>query len=448
MPGSSGSGGPPLALPRLFPVRQAVRGPRVDAIAAEVDRSLAALALGAEIEPGSCVAIAVGSRGITNLRAVVSAIVAHVRALGAEPFVVPAMGSHGGATAAAQESLLAGYGIDEAGVGCPVRSSMDVVEIDRSKLGFPLVFDRLAHEADHVVLCNRVKPHTLFTGPVESGLMKMWFIGLGKQRGAALAHRAIVQHGWMPVIEDVAPRLLEHTNVRAGVALVERGDDQTAEVAALRPERILLDEPALLDQARAWMARLPFDDIDVLLVDRIGKNISGAGLDTNVVGRKHDPSPPASRADATVGATAGPPGAAAPNVRYLVVRGLTPETAGNALGIGHAELCRTRVLRDMDVAVTRTNALTALDIAAAVLPFDYETDREILEVVLPMIGLRRPEEARILWIADTLHLHELWCSEALRAEAEVRTDLEVLEGSRPFAFDADGNLPDAIPPVP
>jgi hypothetical protein len=412
-------------------------------VGAEVERGLATLDLRAQIEPGSSVAVAVGSRGITNLVEAVRAIVAHLHGLGARPFVVPAMGSHGGATAAAQEALLAGYGIDEAGVGCPVRSSMDVVEVARSKLGFPLCIDRLAHEADHVVLCNRVKPHTLFNGAVESGLVKMWLIGLGKQRGAALAHRAILQHGWMPVIEDVTPRMLAHTNVRAGVALVERGDDATAAVAALRPERFLLDEPALLADARAWMARLPFTDVDVLLVDRIGKNISGAGLDTNVVGRKHDPSPPtALQPTAPGGADATPP-----HIRYLVVRGLTPETAGNALGIGHAELCRSRVLREMDVAVTRMNALTALDISAAVLPFDYETDREILDVALPMIGLREPAEARVLWIADTLHLRELWCSEALRAEAEVRADLEVLGPARPLPFDRHGNLPDAIPPA-
>ncbi len=444
MASSSGLLRSSVATPALFPLRQAVHGPRIDDVAGEVERALTALDLGTQITAGSSVAIAVGSRGITDIVATVRAIVAHVQHLGAQPFIVPAMGSHGGATAAAQQALLAGYGIDEAGVGCPVRSSMDVVEIDRSKLGFPLCFDRLAHEADHVVLCNRVKPHTLFTGAVESGLVKMWLIGLGKQRGAALAHRAIVQHGWMPVIEDVVPRLLAHTNVRAGVALVERGDDATATVAAVRAEHFLRDEPGLLDQARAWMARLPFTDIDVLLVDRIGKNISGAGLDTNVVGRKHDPSPPQARHQ-LVG---GRPIVDEPHIRSLVVRGLTPQTAGNALGIGHAELCRSRVLREMDVDVTRMNALTALDIAAAVLPFDYETDREILDVALPMIGLRRPEDARLVWIADTLHLRELWCSEALRAEAEVRTDLEILGPARPLPFDHEGNLPDDIPPAP
>ncbi len=420
-------------VPRGFAVRQAIVGPRLDDVAGDVERRLALLDLGQQVRSGDTVAIAAGSRGIANLAVVLRVIVDHLRALGAEPFIVPAMGSHGGATAEGQAQILRSYGVTDDAVGCAVRASMEVTEIGRSTLGFPIVTDALAFGADHLVVCNRVKPHTLFTGPIESGLTKMLMIGLGKQVGAANYHRAIADLGWTTVVDEVAPILLDRHHLLAGVAILERSDDQTAQVEVLAPDQILGTEPQLLARARAWMPRLPFPAADLVLIDRIGKDISGAGLDVNVVGRK----------DAPHEGHHGP----GPHVRYVAIRGLTPATHRNAVGLGLAELCRTRIVREMDVATTRLNALTALDLPAAMVPLDYETDREILDVALDLIGLRAPQEGRILWIPDTLHLQNVWCSEAYLADATGRDDLEILSEPAALPFDPHGNLPDDIPAV-
>lgn len=421
---------PGPALPDFFRVRQRFEGPRVEDVPATVRETLESLDLGTRIRRGETVAITAGSRGIANMTLVLTEIVRHLRSLGAEPFIVPAMASHGGGTAEGQLRILSSYGITEESCGCPIRSSMEVVRVCDSKLGFPVFFDRNAFEANHVVVCNRVKPHTLFSGPIESGLLKMLMIGLGKRAGAALYHRAILEHGYSAVLEDAGKELLARCGVLAGVALIERGDDQTARIEALPPERFFSDEPRLLEMARRWMPHLPFSDLDLLLIDEIGKNVSGSGLDTNVVGRKSSLH------------------RAAPNepirVRFIAVRSLTRATLGNAVGIGAAEFCRSRVLREMDSAVTRLNALTAGDLTAAMLPLDYETDAEILDAALPMIGLRPPAEARILWIHNTLQLAEVECSSVLFEEARRRPDLEVASELRPLPLGRDGNLPDRI----
>ncbi len=412
-------------------MRQAVRGPKVDDVAARVTETLSSLDLGRKVRPGDRVAVTAGSRGIANVATAIAATVAHLRALGAEPLVVPAMGSHGGGTAEGQVELLASYGITEATCGCPIVASMDTVSLGESKLGFPMLFDRVASEADHVVLVNRVKTHTMFTGPVESGLAKMAMIGLGKQAGAAIYHQAIVEHGWTTVIDDVVPVVLEKGKILAGVALVERGDEETARVEALPAEAILTDEPALLADSRRWMATLPFTDIDLLLVDEIGKNISGAGLDPTVVGRKDS----LHMAD---------PGRDL-RVRFIAARNLSEDTHGNAIGVGIAEFCRSRLLRGMDVEATRLNAFTAGDIAPAMASLDFETDVEIVDTALSMIGLRAPHEARAIWMRNTLAVDVVACSDALRDEADLRDDIEVLTSPAPLPFDAEGNLPDFLP---
>jgi hypothetical protein len=418
------------ALPDFFRVRQRFDGPRLEDVPTAVRETLESLDLGSRVRPGETVAIAAGSRGIANLTLVLAEIVRHLRSLGAEPFIVPAMASHGGGTAEGQLRILSSYGVTEENCGCPIRSATEVVRVCDSKLGFPVLFDRNAFEASHVVLCNRVKPHTLFSGPIESGLLKMLMIGLGKRDGAALYHRAILEHGYSAVLEEVGKELLARCRVLAGVALVERGDDETARIEALAPERFFSDEPRLLEMARRWMPHLPFPDVDLLLIDEIGKNVSGSGLDTNVVGRKS--SLHRAAGDEPI------------RVRFIAVRSLTPSTLGNAVGIGVAEFCRSRVLREMDTAATRLNALTAGDLTAAMLPLDYETDAEILAAAVPLIGLRPPEQSRILWIHNTLELAEAECSSPLLEEARRRPDLEVVSELRPLPLDGDGNLPDRL----
>lgn len=422
--------GGPRTGPEMVLVRQTVRGPEVTDVARAIEAELAALDLGARTRPGQTVAVTAGSRGISNIVVATAAVVAHLRVLGLEPFVVPAMGSHGGATAEGQQAVLARAGITEEAVGCPVRATMDVVEVARSSYGYPLVIDRYAAAADHLVVVNRVKPHTHNVGPVESGLAKMLMVGLGKHEGAATYHRAFTDLGFATVLADALPRLLDRLPVLAGVALVERSDDRTARVAAMAAADLLRREAELLLEAGDLLPRLPVADVDLLLIDEMGKEISGTGFDTNVVGRK----PSLHTADP----------AAAARVRTIAVRGLTAATKGNAIGVGLAELCRSRVVRDMDLATTRVNALTAADLPAAMVPVHLETDREIVDAALAVNGLRPPAQARVVWIRNTLHTTLAACSVACLPELHDRADVEVLGAPWALPFDAAGNLPDLL----
>ncbi|HTN78493.1 MAG TPA: hypothetical protein VMK16_02370 [Acidimicrobiales bacterium] len=408
-----------------------MRGPKVDDVAGRVDEALRSLDLSARVRPGDRVAVTAGSRGIAHIAVATRAAIEHVRALGAEPFIVPAMGSHAGGTAEGQIALLATLGITEESCGCPIDARMDVVTLAESKLGFPVLYAAAAAEADHVIIVNRVKTHTRFTGAVESGLGKMATIGLGKVEGAALYHQATFELGWMDVIDDVLPIVVDKGKIVAGLALVERGDEETARIEAIQGDAIRDIEPQLLADANRWMATLPFSEIDLLLIDEIGKNISGTGLDPTVVGRKDALHVADPQRDV--------------RVRYIAARALTEETHGNAVGIGFAELCRSRVVRDMDVAVTRLNALTAGNVPAAMVPVDYETDGEIIDAVLPLLGLRSPSAARMMWIRSTLDVEVVACSEGLLEEARVRDDIEVLGGRWPLPLGDDGNLPDLLP---
>jgi hypothetical protein len=340
------------------------------------------------------------------------------------------MGSHGGGTAEGQRRLIESYGVTEAAVGCPIRSSIETVVVCQAAEGFPVHFDRHAFQADHVFVCNRVKPHTMFAGPIESGLMKMLLIGLGKAEGARVYHRAIQQYGFARIVHGVGGELLRRCRVMAGLATVENAYDQTALLAAVVPETFEPRERELLALARRWMPRLPFRHVDLLLIDRIGKDISGTGMDANVIGRKFNDH--AAVEDEY------------PKVLRIAIRDLTEATRGNALGIGMAEFCRSRVLRQADFAATRLNVLTSGHVSAAMPPLDYETDREILDAALGTIGLTDPPDAKILWIADTLHLAEVECSAAYLDEAQRREDLEVLTPPREMPLDAAGDLPDTL----
>jgi hypothetical protein len=412
--------------PQIFRVRQTFARPRVEDVAAEVHAQLGRLELHRRIQPGQKVAITAGSRGIANIAAILQAAVEHLRELGAEPFIVPAMGSHGGGTAEGQRRVLESYGITEESVGCPIHSSMETTVVGRAAEGFPLHVDRAACQADHVLVCGRVKPHTSLAGDFQSGLVKMLLIGLGKQAGANIYHRAIEDFSFDQIVRNVAGEVLQKCHVAAGLAIVENAYDETALIEAVEPSQFLVREPQLLALARQWMARLPFDAADVLLIDRIGKNISGVGFDLNVVGRKFNDH------QAVAGET--------PKVKRICLRSLTPESHGNAIGLGVAEFCRTQLLRAMDPQATRLNSLTSGHVAAGMTPLTYETDREMLEAALGTVGLVEPRNARLLWIADTLNLAELECSAAYLEEARGRSDLEIVREPREMEFDAEGNL--------
>jgi hypothetical protein len=394
-------------------------------VAGEVHAQFGRLGLRRVIQPSQSVAITAGSRGIANIATILRAAVQHLHVLGAKPFLVPAMGSHGGGTAEGQSEVLASYGVTEAAVGCPIRASMETTVVARAKEGFDLHIDRAASEADHVLVCNRVKPHTMFAGDFQSGMMKMLLIGLGKQAGADILHRAIEDHGFDKIVRSVGEDVIRQSRVVAGLAIVENAYDETALIEAVAPADFETRDRTLLAQAREWMARLPFEAVDVLVIDRMGKNISGVGFDPNVVGRKFNDH------QAVEGEK--------PKIRRICVRGLTPETHGNALGMGMAEFCRSQLLRDADQQKTRLNALTSGHIAAGMAPLDYETDREMLAAAFGTIGLVPPRDARLLWIADTLDLAEVECSAAYFEEAKERRDLEVISPLRAMEFDGAGN---------
>jgi uncharacterized protein (DUF362 family) len=413
--------------PQIFRVRQTFEAPRVLDVAGEVQRQLAALPLQQQVRSGQTVAITAGSRGIANIAEIIRAIAQHVRQLGGQPFIVPSMGSHGGGTAEGQRKVIESYGITEEYCGCPIRSSMETVIVCQAAEGFPVHFDRHASEADHVIVCGRVKPHTGFVGDIESGLMKMMLIGLGKHAGAKIYHRAILNYSFGQIVRSVAREVLSKCHILAGLAVIENGYDQTARIEAVAPDQFESREKELLLLARQWMPKLPFSDADILIIDEIGKNISGSGMDTNVVGRKYNDH---KAADDEL-----------PKIKRIVVRDLTSDTHGNATGLGMAEFCRSQILQRMDVQATRINALTGGHPTAAMLPLDYPTDREILDAALPTIGLAEPPDARLMWIHNTLDVAEVECSVAYMEEAQRRGDLEIVVPPRPLPLDREGNLP-------
>ncbi len=414
--------------PQLFRLRQKFEGPVVEDVAGELENQLASLSLSEKIQPGQSVAISAGSRGIANIHIIIRGISQHLKALGAKPFIVPSMGSHGGGTAEGQQQIIESYGITEEFCECPIRASMETVVVCDAEEGFPVYFDRHAYEADHVFVCGRVKPHTGFHGDIESGLMKMMLIGLGKHAGAAIYHRAIMNYSFGQIVRSVAKEVLAKCRIVAGLAIVENAYDQTAKLAAIPPERFEEEEKKLLVLAKQLMPRLPFETADILTIDEIGKNISGSGMDTNVVGRKYLDH---RAADDEY-----------PKIKRIILRGLTEETHGNAAGLGLAEFCLSRLIRQMNVQATRVNVLTGGHSTAAMPPLDYETDQETLDVALSTIGLVEPEDARLMWIRDTLDVAEVECSAAYWDEANQRDDLEVLTPLRDLPLGEDGNLPE------
>lgn len=397
-------------------------------VAAAVARGLAPLA--AKLSPGARVAVAVGSRGLTGLLALVRATVRTLQAAGAAPFILPAMGSHGGGTAEGQAALLAGYGLTETVLGVPLRAGLEVAEAGRTPAGWPVVCSTEALRADAVVLINRVKPHTDFAGRLGSGLVKMLVVGLGQPAGAAVFHRAAAAHGHEATLRAAAAVLLERVPLLAGVAVVEDARHQPVRVEVVRPADLLAREEALCAEARELMPRLPVDEVDLLVVDRMGKNLSGTGMDPAVIGRMIH------------GYSLAPEAAPCrPWVRRLFVRDLTPESRGNAIGLGLADFTTTRLVRAMDRAVTALNALAALSLQGAKVPLCFDSDREALAAALASLPGVTPRQARVVRIRDTLSLEWLEVSEALANQLSGRADLELLGPAAAWAFDPAGNLP-------
>jgi hypothetical protein len=404
---------------------------------AETTARLVAALARAEVG-GRRVGVGVGSRGIDALPLVVRAVVDWLRARGAHPVLFPAMGSHGGATAEGQVDLLRSLGVTAETAGAPIEPAMDVVELGETADGIPVFISRPALEADALVLINRVKPHTDFESPrLGSGLVKMSAIGLGKIEGAAACHKAAQTIGYERAISEASRVARSRLPLLAGVALLEDAHHRLARIEVVPAAEIDAREPALLAQARAWMPSLPFADIDVLIVDEIGKNISGAGMDTNVIGRGVDGKPFA---------------AATGKARVIYARSLTPESHGNAVGIGLADVVSTRLVDAMDRRITYTNALSALTPSTVRIPLQFDTDAECLAVAARLAG-KDPEETRVVRIRSTLALGRFVASAAFAPEVAERKDLDLLAPPRPWPltpagdFDAKGDLLSASAPM-
>ncbi len=390
-----------MIYPKMVRIRQNFERPKVADMPAAVMAALETLDLGRRIKPGQTVALTAGSRGIANIPLVLRSVADFLKKLGAQPFLIPAMGSHG---------------------------SMDTVQVGTTPEGFPVLLDRIASQADHIGVVARVKPHTGYHGPIESGLMKMMMIGLGKHAGALAYHRILLDYPYDQVVRSVGRTLQANAPIAFGLALVENASDETALIEGVAPEAFEAREEQLLAQARRLLARLPLRKADLLIVDEIGKNISGSGMDTNVVGRK--------RAFRTQ-----PPPGGMPAMRLIYVRGLSEKTHGNATGVGLADFTSTRLVRQMDHRATVINCLTAGYPEGAFIPVHFETDREVIDAALAIIGTRPPEQARILRIHNTMHLDEMVVSEPCLAEPERQTDFAPMGRPRPLEFDAAGNLP-------
>lgn len=413
--------------PEFFPVRQEFAAHAIADIPQAVRETLSGAKLDQQIQPGQRVAVAVGSRGIANLSEIVGEVVRFVREAGGEAFIVPAMGSHGGATPEGQTAVLAKYGVGPP-MGCPVEASMETVCVGTTERGVDVHFSKVASEADHVIVVNRIKPHTRLVGKYESGLIKMLMIGLGKQRGAALYHQVFpdYDHSLDHLAPGIVDMILERMPVTLGVAIVEDAFENTSVIEAVRPTQLLSRESELLEIAKSRMPQLPFDQADLLIVDQIGKEISGAGMDTNVIGRKEND------------CCAGPD--EYPKLRQIYVRALTKQTAGNACGIGLAEYTHRRVVDAMDPEVTKINCVTSAHVTAGAVPVTFESDRDVFDAVVSQIGRDRIPDLKWMWISDTLHISELACSKAFWQTARERDDLVTLGEPRPLSFDGQGNL--------
>lgn len=409
-------------LPKMVKVRQLLDGSHI--APAEIPALVAK-----ELEPmrprisrGMRVAITCGSRGVANIAIITKAIVDFVKSCGGNPFVFPAMGSHGGATAEGQREILTGYGVTEAFLGCPILASMEVVQIGQTEEGMPVFVDRYAYEADGIILCGRVKAHTAFRGPYESGILKMAVIGMGKQHGADHIHRdGFFELGRMlPMIAKV---IFEKTNILGAVAVAENAFDQTCILEGLLKEEIFEKEPDILRRSKERLGRIFFDDIDVLVVDRLGKDISGDGMDPNVTGRYAVPHMESEK-----------------KIQHIAVLDLTEETHGNCNGLGLADVTTRRLVEKIDVDCTYPNVVTSTVLCTPKIPLFAHSDKACIQIALKTCNYIDRNHPRIVHIKDTMHLEEIEISEAMLEEARANEHVRVIGEASDWLFDENGNL--------
>ncbi len=415
-------------LPNWLKVRQQLYAEEISDIDAAVAEQFQRPEIAATITPGMRVAVGAGSRGIDRIDQIVKATVDQIKLRGAEPFIFPAMGSHGGATAEGQRALLDHYGINEASMGCPIKSSMETVELGIVEGDVPVFFDRIAYEqADAVIPVGRVKPHTDFYGPIESGLMKMIAIGMGKQKGAGTFHgRGFPE--FHKLIPAVGLSTLSHVNIPFGMALVENGHSHMSIIEAVPAKGMVEREKELLKLAREWLGRLPGEEIDVLLVDQIGKNISGDGADPNVINRdvsgemlKNEINPK-------------------PEIHRIIFRDLTTDTDGNATGVGMGDFVLRQLADKLDPVSTYMNVITSKYPAGGRLPMVADNDRQAIFLAIGSALRMTTEAAKIARIKNTKDVEEFWISEPLLPQMLASGRVEQLTDPAPLTFDANGML--------
>ena len=406
-----------MILPRMVEVRQRIPAPRIEDYKSAIRDEMRRAGLHKLIRSGDRIAITAGSRGIAHYPEIIATVVDEVKRAGGNPFLVPAMGSHGGATAKGQVEVLRSLGITPETVGAPIYSSMEVEEIGRLENGVPVYIDRIALHSDGIIVVGRVKPHTDFKDKIESGLMKMMAIGLGKQKGAEMIHWHGAE-GYHKIMPAAARIIMKNAPIIMGLAIVENAYHEIAIIKALRPDEIEREEMKLLEEAKKLMARIPFKEIDVLIVDEIGKDISGTGMDTNVIGRFWIP---------------GEYEPLAPKIKRIVVLDLSEKTGGNAAGIGLADLTTKRVVEKIDYHATFINCLTSGWPEACKIPVFLPNDRDAIMTAIRLCGPLDPRKAKVVRIKNTLDLERFWISESMvdlvKSDKELSSRIEIIRGT-------------------
>ena len=419
---------PKTEIPRMVEVHQKIFSLKIDDFVSEIRKELKKADLKGKIKLGAEIAVTAGSRGIVRYAEILATVVDEVKKAGGSPFLIPAMGSHGGASPEGQISVLRGLGITAESVGAPIRATMEVDFVGKLKNGSPVYVDRNALKADGIVVVGRVKPHTDFKGEIESGLMKMMVIGLGKQKGAEMIHR-FKSEGYHKLIPEAARLIMEKAPIILGLAVIENANHEIAVVKAVEPKDVEREEMKLLEKAKSLLPRLPFKKIDVLIVEEIGKDISGAGLDTNVVGRFWLP---------------GETDPLSPTIGSIVVLDLSEDTHGNAIGMGLVDLTTQRLVSKIDYPSTFVNALTSGHPLCGKTPVFLPTDRDAITVALQTCGVVDTAKARVVRIRNTLRLEKLWVSETLLeevgADPKLQKTLEIVDEPREMQFDVLGSL--------
>ncbi len=415
-----------MKYPQMIRIKQTLEDHALEDIPKEIESQMANLRLEDTVIPGQTVAVACSSRGIANYGIIVKTTIACLKKLGLEPFLIPAMGSHGAATAAGQKRALEHLGVDEKDVGAAIQSSLDVVQIGETEDQLPVYLDKLAYTADHVVLINRIKKHTEFEHEFESGLLKMMAIGLGKQKGAATYHEAMLTYGYARVILTIARKVIQHANILIGVGIVEDCHGQTASIGICRAREIEATEKKLFKMAKKFAPGLPFEAADILIIDEMGKDISGTGFDTKVVGR--------------IGLPLLSEEPQSPRIKRIVVCDLTEQSEGNAVGVGIADMITQRLLDKIDMEALNMNTLTGVCPEMGKIPFTLKNDREAISAAIKCVGLIPVQKLKIMRIKNTSSLGQIEISEAYEENLLKREDLKVIIPKRDMQFDQTGSL--------